>query len=464
MVRRGPVSLRFILLASACLCSVNGRAGTATDLLADRASWSSWAARPELAPQAAAEPGGGPGGRPVLTLSGRGKDDVCGCWRRPLPALQKGRRYRIEAAYQAEKVALPGQSVWALLTQGESEFLELSFRGTRAGRRRMALELSPDRDWNGLELRLYLAWSPDGVVRWSDVSLTDVTDRPVETPTARLAAVSGRPKDPATPAECLDYYCARLDEVGARGVDLVCLPEVINIDGIAGDRSRWAEPIPGPSTARLAEKARKYATYVAASLLERDGDRRYNTGILLDRSGNLVGKYRKTHPTIGEAFLKGITPGADYPVFETDFGRVGYMICYDYHFPEVARILSLKGAQIVVHSNMADNREGGTLWDACVRIRAVDNNVHLVTAGNDGRSGVINPRGEILARTEKRQGGIALAECDLGLSVRNHSGRGIGERYLQVRHAETFRPLTQSYVDFREGGDRPADRGPTPGR
>jgi predicted amidohydrolase len=80
-----------------------------------------------------------------------------------------------------------------------------------------------------------------------------------------------------------------------------------------------------------------------------------------DRSGNIVGKYRRTHPTVAEMVLKGVTPGDDYPVLETDFGRIGYQICYDNHFPEVARILSFKGAQIVLHPNMADNREQGSI-------------------------------------------------------------------------------------------------------
>src|SRR4051812_40574220 len=104
MLRRSSTILLLVLLTSASLCPCEGRgeaaAPRAVDLLADRDAWSSWAARPELAPRFAAEPGSGPDGRSILGLSGGGNEEVCGCWRRPLPRLLKGRRYRVEAAFQ----------------------------------------------------------------------------------------------------------------------------------------------------------------------------------------------------------------------------------------------------------------------------------------------------------------------------------------------------------------------------
>lgn len=458
MVRVSWVVLSFGLAASAWSWPVGVRgdepAPRVVDLLADRDAWSSWSARPEIAPEFAGEGGGGPGGRPVLVISGGGKENGCGDWRRPLPPLGEGRRYLLEAAFQVEDMAAPGRSVWGLVTVNGHEFAELAFQEAREGWQRLALELEPDPKGRDLELRLCLARAPKGTVRWSDVRLIDVTDVPVKKRTARLAAVSGRPKGAASPADCMDFYCARLDEIGAGGADLACLPEWINADGIAGDdKAKWAEPIPGPSTRRLAEKARQYRMYVAASLVERDGGLVYNTGVLLDRSGALVGKYRKTHPTIDEMFSYGVTPGDDYPVFDTDFGRVGYMICYDNHFPEVARLLSLKGARVLVYSNMGDGREGGSLWEPYMRTRAMDNNVHIVAAVNQsGRSCIVNPRGEVLAMAEKGRGAIVTSECDLGISVRNYSKRGIGERYLQLRRADTFAPLAEHYWDLRHSG------------
>jgi len=442
-----------LLAALALVCTspaAHGQSGqsrgtSAIDLLADAEAWSNWSARPEIAPRCERQPDGGPGGLPVLVVEGGGNPNACGCWRRPLPPLTKGHRYRVEAAFQCEGVAHPGHSIWAILTRGEREFEELVYRETRDGWHRLAFDLAADADGSELDLRLYLAWSPAGRVRWSDVRLSDVTEETRPRPVARLAAVSGRPKRPASPDECLDFYCDRLDEVGSRGVDLVCLPECINVDGIGGDTSKWAETIPGPSTRRLVDKACQHKMYVAASLLERDGPLIYNTGVLLDRAGVIVGKYRKTHPTIGESLLKGVRPGGEYPVFQTDFGRVGYVICFDNHYPEVARILAVKGAEVLVFSNMGDGREEGTLWEPYIRTRALDNQVHIVAAVNGGRSCVVSPRGEILSMTEKQPGEIAQAECNLDESVRNYSGRQIGKRYLQVRRADTFDPLTHHY-------------------
>ena len=428
-----------------------GRARAAIDLLADPKAWSSWSARPELAPRFATEPSGDPRESPVLLIQGNGDKAACGCWRRALPPLQKGCRYRIEAAFQAEGVEPLWRGVWAIVAQGQKEFAELTYVGQRDGWRRMALDLAPDENLNGLDLRLYLAWSPAGRVRWSTATLTDITTQPVASRHARLAAISGRPKNPRSPADCLDFYCARLDEAGRAGVDLVVLPEVINTDGIETDnKSALAEPISGPSFNRLAEKARQLHAYVAASLLERDGARLYNTGVLIDRQGSLVGKYHKTHPTIGESLTGGITPGDDFPVFDTDLGRVGYMICFDNHYPEVARTLAVKGAEIIVYSNMADSREKGALWEPYVRTRALDNGVYIVAAVNAKGTCIVSPRGEVVASAAARPGVIARADCPLGVSVRNYSGREIGKRYFLLRRFDLFAPLTQHYADFLE--------------
>jgi predicted amidohydrolase len=418
----------------------------ANELLMDDAAWTTWSSRPELAPRFAKEPAEG---RVQLSIAAAGDSDVCGCWVRRLPKLAAGRRYRLQVEFQTADIENPGRSVWALIAHNSQEYAELSYRGSDGATGRFAVELKPSSDLPSLELRLYFAWASKGQVRFTRATLVDITDQEPADMRVRLAAVSGRPVEPKSPQEAIDFYCERLDAAAANvgGVDLVCLPEVINVDGVSGDRWQIVEPIPGPLSDRLAAKARQHRMYVAASLLEREGERLYNTGVLYDR---IVGKYRKTHPTIGEAFYKGVTPGDDYPVFDTDIGRIGYMVCYDNHYPEVARVLSLKGAQIILHSNMADNREEGSLWEPTVRTRAVDNNVHLLASCNSGRSCIVSPRGEVLAMAGKKKGEIVRAECDLSITVRNHTKRDIGERYLQLRRADTFEPLTHDYWRYRD--------------
>src|ERR1039458_2412188 len=107
-----------------------------------------------------------------------------------------------------------------------------------------------------------------------------------------------------------------------------------------GTTSRWTRlPIRAP--ARLGELALKHSSYVAAGMYEREGTAIYNTAVLIDRAGNVEGKYRKVYLP-REEVEAGLMPGSDYPVFRTDFGTVGLMICYDVFFADPARALATK--------------------------------------------------------------------------------------------------------------------------
>ena len=424
------------------------RHSAAQDLTADTAGWSTATPRVEIEPKFTVVPHGGPEQSPALVVAANGDPLACGCWRRSLEHVKSGRRYRIEVAFQAQDIEEPGHHVWAMLTHEqngrERHYAHLEHVGHRGGWERFARTFEPASNIEGMALCLYLAWTAQGEVVWADAWLTDITDEPAEVPRlARLAAVSGNPDRPSCLTDCLDFYCEKIDEVGKRGVDLVCLPEIINAAGLSGSPADRAETIPGPSYERLADSARAHRTHVAASLYERDGDAIYNTGLLIDRAGGIVGKYRKTHLPFGEGFPDGVAPGHDYPVFDTDLGRVGIMICYDTHFPEVARILSLRGAEIILNSNMGDGREGGILWEPVIRTRAIDNQVHVVAAINGGRSCIISPLGEVLAMTDRTRGSIAYATCDIGVTLRDSTTRVIRRRYDRGRRTDTYGVLTE---------------------
>ena len=429
-------------------------ASTSVDLLGDPSLWAPWSPRSEIAPLFAQE-ASGPGGGPSLVVAATGSPLACGCWRRGLPRVVPGRRYRIEAAFLTDGVDRPAQHVWPMVThctgRQERAYELLDHCGERDGWLRMASEIEPDEDVQGLALCLYFAWSTLGRVRFADVRMADVTDEAKPDRRVRLAAVSGNPERPQSSADSAAFYCERIDDVGPRGVDLVCLPELINCAGVPGRTQDLAEPIPGPTSERLASKAREYGTYVAASLAERDGAAVYNTGLLLDRAGEVVGKYHKTHLPMGEGFPDGTAPGQDYPVFDADFGRIGYMICWDTHFPEVARMLAIQGAEVIVNSNMGDGREGRTLWEPVIRTRAIDNQVHIAAAVNSGQSCIVSPRGELLAMTDRSRGAIAYAAADLSITVRNYTGRQIRRRYDHMRRADTYGLLTREILELRPG-------------
>ncbi len=423
-----------------------------TDLMSDINAWSEWSPRPETGPIFRASVDEGPGGRPAAVLSGNGNPAVCGCWRLPLPGLTVGRRYAVEVLFDADGLPDPGKSVHAMLTapgggsaRGRDFYDHLDYAGREGTWHRMAVGFEVTGPPADLTLELFLAWSRSGSVRWADGRLYDVTDDPPPARTVRLSAVSGDPEAPGSPAECIAFYTERM--AGLKEADLICLPELINVARLDQPTTDLAEPVPGPTTQTLSEAARQSGSYVGASILEREGDVIYNTGVLLDRAGGLVGKYRKTHLPANEGYLGGVAPGDDYPVFETDFGTVGYMICYDGHFPEVARTLALSGAEVILLSNNGDGREGGNLWEPFIRTRALDNQVHIVAAVNSGRSCVISPKAEVLCMTDRTPGAVASAECDLNASVTDFTGRPIRRRYHQLRRSNTYQALARHLWD-----------------
>lgn len=123
-----------------------------------------------------------------------------------------------------------------------------------------------------------------------------------------------------------------VDDSIRQKTDVILLPEGITVIGTGKKYADVTETIPGPTTVRLGELAKKRGTYVVAGIYEREGPVIYNTAVLIDRAGNVAGKYRKVYVPRGE-IEGGLTPGNDYPVFQTDFGTVGLMICYDVIVP-----------------------------------------------------------------------------------------------------------------------------------
>lgn len=140
-----------------------------------------------------------------------------------------------------------------------------------------------------------------------------------------------------------DKFRELLDEAGKLGSDIVCFQEGMNYVA----NNPWkSEPVPGPTINLVAEKAKEYGMYAIAPVLEQRDDLLYNTAVIIDRRGQIIGKYEKTHLTLGEAWGK-VKVGENLPVFETDFGRIAVLICMDIHFPEIARVYALKGAQLL---------------------------------------------------------------------------------------------------------------------
>ncbi|MEQ8786481.1 MAG: carbon-nitrogen hydrolase family protein [Pirellulaceae bacterium] len=146
-----------------------------------------------------------------------------------------------------------------------------------------------------------------------------------------LTAEAGKP--------LLDATLSILDRAAAFRPDIVCLPETFTRDK--------PESVPGPTTDRLGRWAREHSCYVICPISTRVGEHVFNSAMLLDRQGKVVGRYDKIRPTEGE-LERGVCPGTpDPPIFETDFGPIGVQICFDVNWREQWRRLKEQGARII---------------------------------------------------------------------------------------------------------------------
>jgi len=243
-------------------------------------------------------------------------------------------------------------------------------------------------------------------VWWDDVSLEEVAAPAARQ--VRIGSVSLRPRDTGDKDGSVTAFVQALDKIALDKPDIVCLGEGITIVGNGRSYAEVAEMVPGPTTERLGEKAKQYGMYIVAGLYEREGNALYNTAVLIDRQGKLAGKYRKVYLP-REEIEGGLTPGSSYPVFDTDFGRIGMMICWDVQYADPARALAAQGAEIIFLP----------VWGAystLLQARALENHVYLVSAGYDCETAIFNPVGEALHST-KQSGVFKTVAIDLNERV-----------------------------------------------
>jgi len=193
-------------------------------------------------------------------------------------------------------------------------------------------------------------------------------------------------------------------EAAKRGANIVCTPEAC-LDGWSFDRKiieRTAEPIPGKTTAKFVSLVKELGIYLVACFFETDKGKIYNTAIVLNPKGELLGKYRKIHLTLSCGEDKLYDAGDEFFVFSTNFGKVGIMICHDRQIPESARVLRLMEADIIFCPTQTRVFSKGPNYinQAMMRTRAYENEVYLVCVNSasigHGGSLVVDPMGNVL--------------------------------------------------------------------
>ena len=274
------------------------------------------------------------------------------------------------------------------------------------------------------------------------------------------------------PAENLRKAIAGVREARARGAEIVCLEELFRSQYFCQTEDHGhfalAEPVPGPTTEVLSKLAAELGVVIIASLFERRAEGLYhNTAAIIDADGRYLGKYRKMHipddPQYYEKFY--FTPGdLGFLAWDTKFGRIGVLVCWDQWYPEAARLTALAGAQILFYPTAigwlpAEKAEHGAqqqaAWEAIQRSHAIANGVYVCAVnrvGHEGPAGggiefwggsfVADPGGRIVAKAGQGEE-VLVAACDLGKvdATRTHWP------FLRDRRIDAYGDLTKRYRD-----------------
>ncbi len=235
----------------------------------------------------------------------------------------------------------------------------------------------------------------------------------------------------------IEKHLPMIAEAADRGARVVCLQELFSGPYFPAEQdSRWymfAETIhDGHTVARMREVARGHRVILIVPIFEMDMPGvYYNSAVIIDEHGEIVGKYRKhhiphCHPGFWEKFY--FTPGnLGYPVFQTSAGRIGIYICYDRHFPEGARELGLNGAEIVFNPSATVAGLSEYLWELEQPAHAVANQYFLGAVNRVGteapwnigefygKSYFCDPRGQIIAQASRDKDEVLIADLDLDM-------------------------------------------------
>ncbi len=275
------------------------------------------------------------------------------------------------------------------------------------------------------------------------------------------------------PAENLAKAQSKIREAAARGAQVVCLQELFRSQYFCREENaelfNLAEPIPGESTEALGKLARELKIVIIASLFERRASGLYhNTAAILDADGALQGLYRKMHipddPLYFEKYY--FTPGdLGFRNFETPFGRIGVLVCWDQWYPEAARITALGGADILFYPTAigwhpSEKAQYGAAqldaWRTIQRSHAIANGVYVAAVNRVGYEGtpeqglefwgssfVADPFGQLIAEASVDKEEILIAECD----PRRAEEVRRNWPFLRDRRIDAYQPILSRWLD-----------------
>lgn len=243
--------------------------------------------------------------------------------------------------------------------------------------------------------------------------------------------------------EVLEEGFKLIEEAAQQGAQLIVTMEAINTVIFPHDPrydfKETVEELDGPIVTRFSELSKKYSTYIIGGLYNKREGKVYNSGILFNPKGEIEGIYDKVHLVGGEKV--GLTPGNSFPVFKTDIGSIGILVCWDMQFPEAARELVLGGADLIACPTWG--------WENIYGLsRAYENDVVIAAAmavpphcpieGIRSPSCIVDGTGTILAQGEKENAGVVSADVVLKPKI-VEDGLTMREIRLGDRHPDTYK-------------------------
>ncbi|MBQ2375539.1 MAG: carbon-nitrogen hydrolase [Bacteroidales bacterium] len=267
----------------------------------------------------------------------------------------------------------------------------------------------------------------------------------------------------------IEKTITNIRQAAQQGANIICLQELFAslyfCDVEDYENFKLAEEIPGSTTKILSDLAKELGVVIIASLFEKRMKGLYhNTVAVLDADGEYLGKYRKMHipddPGYYEKFY--FTPGdLGYKVFNTKFGNIGVLICWDQWYPEASRITALKGADILfyptaigwdISQDEATNKEQYEAWQCIQRSHAVANGVHTVSVNRVGQEGnmkfwggsfISNPFGTLLHKSSHTEEEITVVEIE----TEQTDHYRIHWPYLRDRRIDSYQEITKRCID-----------------
>jgi N-carbamoylputrescine amidase len=271
----------------------------------------------------------------------------------------------------------------------------------------------------------------------------------------------------------LGRACTMLRQAATGGAQIACLPELFRTQYFcqSEDAARFdlAEPIPGPTHLALSSLAKETRMVIVGSIFERRAaGLYYNTAVVIDSDGSLLGRYRKLHipddPLYYEKYY--FTPGdLGFQVFDTSCARVGTLVCWDQWYPEAARLTALKGAEILFYPTAigwhpAEKARFGadqaSAWETMQRAHAIANGVYVAAVNRTGHEGptdgglefwgksfVADPFGRIIVKASDHAEEVLIAKCDPRLQEETRRNWP----FLRDRRIDTYGPITERFLD-----------------